>query len=87
MRFEFYNVLPQEAIKIRKKIFMEEQGFSNEFDEIDQRAIHLVAFDQDEPIGCARMFNNDNVIIFGRIAVLKEKRHLHIGTQILQALE
>lgn len=87
MIFEFYNGLPKEAKKIRQAVFVDEQGFENEFDDIDQRAIHLVVFDGNEAIGCARMFEENGVMILGRIAVVKEKRVLHVGSQILKALE
>ena len=33
-----------EAERIRREVFMEEQGFSNEFDDIDKRAWHAVIF-------------------------------------------
>ena len=46
----------------------------------------MVVFDK-EPVGTARMFDEEGTMILGRIAVLKEYRHLHIGSQILQALE
>lgn len=86
MKFQFYDKLPMEAKKIRQSVFVEEQGFHNEFDEIDDNALHLVVFDQ-EAIGCARMFSQNNIMVLGRIAVIKEKRALHIGSQILNALE
>jgi len=87
MRFQFYNSLPQEAKIIREKVFIEEQGFQNEFDDIDSSCIHLVIFNEDKPVGCARMFDENGKMILGRIAVLKEYRHLHLGSYILQCLE
>lgn len=87
MKFQFYNSLPQEAKMIREKVFIEEQGFQNEFDDIDFTCLHLVIFQDNQPIGCARMFDDHGKMILGRIAVLKEYRHLHIGSFILQCLE
>lgn len=87
MRFQFYNYLPQEAKMIREKIFVDEQGFENEFDDIDSICLHLVIFQDDQPVGCARMFDNQSEMTLGRIAVLKEYRHLHLGSYILQCLE
>lgn len=86
MKFQFYNELPIEAKNIREKVFVEEQGFKNEFDDIDHQAIHLVAF-EDEAIGCARMFPQGEAMILGRIAIVKKEREKHRGSQILQALE
>lgn len=87
MIFQFYEQLPKEAIDIRQKVFVEEQEFKNEFDDIDQEALHLVVFQDEQPIGCARMFVEDNCMVLGRIAVLKKYRHLHVGSQILSQLE
>lgn len=87
MKFEFYNELNVDAKMIREKVFMQEQGFENEFDDIDSSCLHLVVYKEGKPIGCARMFSENQDMILGRIAVLKEYRHLHIGSDILNALE
>ena len=34
--------LPAEARKLREDVFIHEQGFENEFDEIDQSAHHVI---------------------------------------------
>lgn len=49
MEHKTYSTLPPEAILIRREVFMEEQGFQNEFDDIDSMATHLVLFDGDTP--------------------------------------
>ncbi len=72
---------------MREQVFIEEQGFQNEFDDIDARSWHLVIYDYHTPIGCARMYDENGVVIFGRIAVIKEKRHKHLGSYILHELE
>lgn len=87
MKYQFYKELPQEARMIREKVFIKEQGFQDEFDDIDNEAIHFVIFDHHQPIGCARMYAHHQQMILGRIAVLSEYRHHHIGSQILKALE
>ena len=38
--------LPPQAAAIRRAVFMDEQGFRDEFDEIDPRASHLVLCDR-----------------------------------------
>lgn len=38
VQVKIYNNLPAEAAAIRKSVFMEEQGFTNEFDDIDKTA-------------------------------------------------
>lgn len=87
MNYQFFNVLPVEAKMIREQVFIKEQGFQNEFDDIDARSLHLVIYDYHTPIGCARMYDENGVVIFGRIAVIKEKRHKHLGSYILHELE
>ena len=42
MNVKTYTTLPQEAKDIRIKVFMKEQGFENEFDDIDQISSHIV---------------------------------------------
>lgn len=87
MKFVFYNELHEDARMMREKVFMQEQGFENEFDDIDQTCLHLVVYKDGKPIGVARMFDENHDMILGRIAVLKEYRHLHIGSDILNVLE
>ena len=40
MEIRSYHSLPQEAVLVRTKVFVEEQGFQNEFDDIDDSALH-----------------------------------------------
>lgn len=87
MKYQFYNDLNQDAITIRQQVFVEEQGFENEFDESDHHCLHLVVYLNDQAVGCARMYQKDTVMILGRIAVIKDKRDLHLGSYILSVLE
>lgn len=57
MRVELFQSIPKQAIEIRQKVFVEEQGFQNEFDDIDYTAVHFVVFnDWDKPIATCRVF-------------------------------
>ncbi|MGN1106807.1 MAG: GNAT family N-acetyltransferase [Huintestinicola sp.] len=78
-----------EAAEIRKAVFIEEQGFENEFDEIDGYAFHAVLFAEDDfPIACGRLYSSDGKrFIIGRIAVLKQFRSKGFGEKIVTALE
>ena len=49
MDIKIYDTLPEEAVRIREVVFVEEQGFQDEFDEIDSYAKHLVLFDGEKP--------------------------------------
>ena len=40
----FFGTLPAEARAIREDVFMREQGFAGEFDDIDGRAVHAVLY-------------------------------------------
>ncbi|MEG0453517.1 MAG: GNAT family N-acetyltransferase, partial [Coprobacillus sp.] len=78
MKYQFYNELNQDARKIREAVFVEEQGFKNEFDDIDNHCLHLVIYENNQAIGCARMYQKDKTMVLGRIAVIKSKRELHL---------
>ena len=70
MEIKFYSTLPEEAAAVRTEVFVEEQGFINEMDDIDSYAEHIVAFDGDKPVGTCRFFKDDkteNDYIAGRI--------------------
>lgn len=87
MEFRFYNELTHDEIMIRETVFVDEQGFQNEFDDIDKNCIHLVVYQDQKAIACARMYQANNKMHLGRIAVLKHYRKQQIGSQILKQLE
>ena len=69
---------------IRKNVFIDEQGFQNEFDETDDTAYHVVGYVNNLPVCCARFFSDDkNQYHIGRIAVIKEKRSNGYGREII----
>lgn len=78
-----------EAKAIRQRVFIDEQGFQNEFDETDNAATHIVAYQGDIPIATARLFKSDkpDTYTIGRVAVIPECRGQHIGANIMQKLE
>lgn len=86
--FNLGKVKFDDAKLIRQLVFVEEQGFKNEFDEIDEQAHHLVIYKNNEPIAVGRMYQeNKDTMILGRIATLKEYRGQHIGSLIVKCLE
>ena len=87
MNTKIFTSLPQDAKDIRIEVFMNEQGFENEFDEIDTISHHIVAFDEEKPIGTCRFFKENNHYTIGRVAVLKEYRNKHIGHLLLESAE
>lgn len=74
----------EDCFYIRQKVFVEEQGFHNEFDDIDNICTHISLYSNDNVIGCARVFEEEGKLIVGRIALLKEVRGLGLGTKILE---
>lgn len=77
--------LPSEAIAIRKTVFVEEQGFVDEFDEIDATAAHVLLYVKDTPVAVCRVFQGTPGWMVGRFAVLKEYRDRHLGSRLMDA--
>ena len=84
-----YEVFPEEAMEIRKEVFVEEQGFEDEFDEIDAGCIHLVAFDGEKAVGTCRIFYDDckESYLLGRLAIRKPWREKGVGSLLLKEAE
>ena len=81
------KLLP-ECAYIRKAVFMEEQGFQQEFDEIDDRAYHALILDGETPAAVGRLYTEDGkTYIIGRIAVMPSYRGKHLGERVVTALE
>ena len=56
MIIESFNYLPLEAKNIRETVFVNEQGFNYEFDDIDDIATHLVLYTDDKAAATCRFF-------------------------------
>lgn len=90
MKISVYESFPEYAKEIRKAVFIEEQGFQNEFDEIDNEAAHVVLFDEEEvPVATCRVFWNTmmNSYTLGRLAVIKKYRGKNIGSVMVNEVE
>ena len=77
MDIKVYHTLHKDAVKIRKEVFMEEQGFHDEFDETDETAIHLVLYIDQVPAATCRFFPGQT----------QGERGNHLGSRILSAAE
>ena len=60
MKIRIFDHLSEEAKKIREEVFVKEQGFREEFDGIDEMAIHIVLFDGEKAVGTCRLFSHDS---------------------------
>lgn len=89
MNIYIYNKLPKEAHEIREVVFVKEQGFCKEFDEMDGFAKHMVLYDGNIAIATCRLFQREipGDYCIGRIAVMKEYRGKKVGTYLLKAAE
>lgn len=75
------------AKDIRRKVFMNEQGFKNEFDSLDDIAFHAVIYDDNNGIATARLYQDENGWHIGRVAVLPQYRRQKLGEEVMLALE
>ena len=84
-RFQESDRLNEDAVSIRTQVFVEEQGFVNEFDDTDLWALHLVLYAGDRAAGVCRYYPKEEPGVYGigRVAVLKEFRGKHLGEKIL----
>lgn len=90
MKTVIYKNLPACARELRQKVFVKEQGFRDEFDEIDATAVHLVLFaDDGAPAATCRIFRSEEekTYILGRLAVAKERRGQKLGSALLKEAE
>lgn len=79
--------LPAQAREIRQLVFVEEQGFTEEFDAIDDRAYHIVATADCVSVGTARMYRSaEEEYTIGRVAVLSAWRGFGIGKRMIERL-
>lgn len=89
MAIKVFEKIPVEARALREEVFIEEQGFNEEFDEIDNVALHIVVYDGSDAVAVCRMFESGTkgTYIVGRVAVKRELRGRHIGSDMVTALE
>jgi predicted GNAT family N-acyltransferase len=71
---------------LRRKVFIDEQGVSeaDELDDLDEVAIHLLAQDDGQAIGSARLLVQGEVGKIGRVCVLAPARGRGIGAALIR---
>ncbi len=87
MKYKKFIGLNDDIIGIRTAIFVEEQGFKDEFDEVDKNCSHIVLYDNDKPIATCRYFSQNGVYHIGRVAIVKPYRGKHLGNEIMNIVE
>ena len=87
---EYFNDVTDDTRYIRETVFVIEQGFSEEFDEIDKKSIHFLVKVNNKRAATARIFKSDNSDTkwtVGRFAVLKEYRGIGLGSFLMKKVE
>ena len=80
----------RDAFGIREEVFIREQKFIEEFDEIDTKAWHIVLYDTGTPVATGRIFEDAGYPggwRLGRIAVLRAYRGQRLGALLLREME
>ena len=74
---------------MRQAVFVEEQGFHNEFDETDETCLHCVISDGPQPVATCRAFAKEDGSgrwIIGRVAVSLPYRGQRQGEAVMNAM-
>ena len=90
MEIKLYCTMSEFAARVRQTVFVEEQGFQEEFDAIDDVAVHFVMFDGEKPIATCRLFRTDgadDTYTLGRYAILREYRGRSLGREMMEQVE
>ncbi|MNO34564.1 putative N-acetyltransferase YjcF [compost metagenome] len=79
----------QEAFRIRREVFVEEQGvaLADEFDDHEQQAEHILIYQEELPVGTARLRSVDGWAKLERICLLSPYRKSGLGSVIIGTLE
>lgn len=72
---------------IRRAVFIEEQGIAEaeEWDDLDGQAIYLLAWQDGEAVGTARIFLDGSTGKIGRVCVMPAARGTGLGRQLIKA--
>ncbi|MDL2236747.1 GNAT family N-acetyltransferase [Christensenellaceae bacterium OttesenSCG-928-K19] len=78
----------EDAKKLRREVFIEEQNVAEEqeFDDLDLQSLHLVVYDGDTPIATGRIWHDGKTFRIGRCCVTKSERGGGIGDLLLKLL-
>ena len=86
MRVEIYKYLQNDVKYIREEVFMKEQGFENEFDDLDAISTFVVLY-EDTAVATGRLYPKEDGYVIGRVAVIKDYRNQGLGKIVIQSLE
>lgn len=89
MIIQILNAINDDIKQIRIDVFINAQGFENEFDDIDKTAKFVLLSIDGKAVGTCRFFpsNIDGDAHIGRMAVRKLYRGQNLGSKIMHAAE
>lgn len=75
------------CLALRRAVFIEEQGIAeaDEIDDLDGKAVHLLALQNGRPLGTARLLSKGRIGKIGRVCVLPEARGTGLGAALIRA--
>lgn len=89
MIIQILDTINDDIKQIRTDVFIKEQGFEEEFDEIDAIAKFILLWSDGRAVGTCRFFpgTEPGEAHVGRMAVRKIHRGQHLGEKIMKAAE
>lgn len=86
---KIFDNINDDARHVRFTVFIKEQGFLSDHDDIDKIAKHIVLYLDGKAVATCRVFESEEKCIFrlGRLAVLREHRNKGFGKGLLLAAE
>ena len=88
METKIYDFLHDDVVQLRTEVFVEEQQFKEEFDDIDYQCKHFVFYEKNEPIAVCRIYPYDEkTYAIGRIAVRTPYRRQGLGSRVVKEAE
>ena len=80
----FSGAVPEDSAEIRREVFVDEQGFTDEFDEFDEISTHIVIYDNNTPIATLRFYSEGGGSYhIGRVAVRRSRRKEGLGRVLI----
>lgn len=75
------------CLALRRAVFIEEQGIAEaeEIDDLDGEALHLLALQDGQPVGTARLLRKGATGKIGRVCVLPQARGTGLGAALIRA--
>ncbi|MBR1750633.1 MAG: GNAT family N-acetyltransferase [Ruminococcus sp.] len=87
LRIYLYDKLVSDARQLREEVFVQELCVENEFDDKENKSVHVIIYDGREPVAYARLCTEDGMSVIDHVCVKKEYRLKKLGRRAVAALE